>query len=190
MPTTLTGSSSYSNTASGPADGDTRNAASVNTPLQTVLNNTKWLYDHGRLIYSGVVDTNSTGVPVDTTTWTDSGYSTLSIAGLEVGDIVIVQAFFDGFASSVGAVATEGWFRAVVVDNAVEYSSTRVAKIRYVTAGTARDDQMSVGVRRVIGTAGTATVKLQSKVDVADGSNNVAQYQNAIVFCSVFRPVS
>lgn len=43
MPGTLTGTATYSNTATSPSDGDVQTAASVNTPLQTVLNNTRYL---------------------------------------------------------------------------------------------------------------------------------------------------
>ena len=43
MPGTLTGTATYSNTATSPTDGDVQTAASVNTPLQTVLNNTRYL---------------------------------------------------------------------------------------------------------------------------------------------------
>src|SRR5687767_6473411 len=42
MSSTITGSSSFSNTATVPSDGDAANAASVSTPFQTVLNNTRY----------------------------------------------------------------------------------------------------------------------------------------------------
>jgi hypothetical protein len=43
MSSTITGSSSYSNSATVPSDGDAASASSVVTPLQTLLNNDRYL---------------------------------------------------------------------------------------------------------------------------------------------------
>jgi hypothetical protein len=187
MTTTLTGSSSYSNTATSPADGDTRNAASVNTPLQTVLNNTKYLYDHGRVIadsvFSDAAANSATLTATSYTTFTSSSATSeqVSIADVEVGDIIIARATCGAlFENSGGAVNVQGYWRLIVTESATDYAGNEIIGTG-VTGGTNYIYGPSLFVRRVCADAGTLVVKLQGKIVGSDGANNYVRARDVFI---------
>lgn len=181
MTTTLTGTDSYSNTATAPADGDTRNAASVNTPLQTILNNTRYLYQHGRIISvtsesGGLSGTNSSSYTT-ADSWT--------ISNCEVGDILIAVSAMTLSWFSDGAIDTDAQVKISFTENAVEYDGKIVD-----TASTATSASIECTLlgARTVATAGSVVVAVKSKVGTADGAQNYTQFSNGYTIIVQVRP--
>jgi len=181
MTTTLTGSDSYSNTATAPADGDLRNASSVNTPMQTVLNNTRYLYKHGRII---AVTTDS-GLMSGTTSASYTTADSWSVASCEVGDVVIAITAMTLSWNSDGAVDTDAQAKISFTEDGVEYNGKIVDT---ASTSTSASTECTLLGARTVATAGTVTVAVKTKVGSADGTQNYTDIANNFTVVLHVRP--
>lgn len=89
MPTNIPGSSaSYPTNVVGPSDGDTRNAASINTGLEDLADRTAYLKAKARITADGVQRVRTIQPSSD-----PPGGSDLEISDVENGDIVVLLGY-------------------------------------------------------------------------------------------------
>jgi hypothetical protein len=113
MPTNLTDVSTFSSPVAVPASGDSRTAASVSTPFQSLANRTKYLYDallNGVLVggdgcYSSAgadVRVPALKVLIGSALLSTSAETTVALSGLTAGTFYYVYAY-----NNAGAVGFE-----------------------------------------------------------------------------------
>jgi len=178
----LTGADSYNNNATAPADGDTRNAASVTTPMQTILNNTRYLYKHGRYVTSDFTYSGSTS---GTTTTSYTTALTENVTGLEVGDIVLMMLSETLRVDSSG-VSTQGYSK-LMVSEATESDTDQQIYVSPATSSDTNYPHTLLG-RYEVQSQTSISIKLQSYVSVADGANNFTTHNNLALAYLVVRP--
>lgn len=177
MTTTLTGTDSYSNTATAPADGDTRNAASVNTPLQTILNNTKYLYQHGRIV--NFYSFNGTGSYSTTNTYSTTLQTCVSqTISVTAGDIIVVVGQIAAVTQSAEAVANQGTW----LINFNEASTDHIVYefIHSGITGTTVTNYIAPHCTYTAVSTGNIIVSLKMKNSATDGTNNQVRFANAV----------
>jgi len=177
MTTTLTGSDSYSNTATAPADGDLRNASSVNTPMQTVLNNTRYLYQHGRIV--AFYSFNGTGSYSTTSTYSTTLQTCVSqTIAVTAGDIIVVVGQIGAVTQSSGAVANQGTW----LVNFNESSTDHVVYefIHSAVTGTTVINYIAPHCTYTAASTGNVVVSLKMKNSTADGTNNQVRFAGGV----------
>lgn len=100
MPTNLSDVSTFTSPVAVPADGDARNAASVQTPFQALANRTKWLYDK-----------ITNGVP--RVQFYSSTAALANVTGQVNGDVAIVNGTYLGvyiYDTGVSGADLSPWF--------------------------------------------------------------------------------
>jgi hypothetical protein len=162
----------WTDTATLPDDGPTngRDAASVNTPLKTNLDRTKWLKNTNGLFYVYAAEDET--APITLESFTDhTGYTAatnakVDVPNCKVGDKLIVDATF--IASFDGTLASHyGKFRLKHTDNAS--GSPAVVSVTGALAwldATTLNQAKSITLAQVltVGTAGTTRVGIQGTV--------------------------
>lgn len=162
----------WTDTATLPDDGPTngRDAASVNTPLKTTLDRTKWLKNTNGLLYVYAVEDET--APITLESFTDhTGYTTatnakVDVPNCKVGDLLVADATF--IASFDGTLAAHyGKFRLKHTDN-VSGTPANVSvtgALAWLDA-TTLNQAKSIHLAQVltVGTAGTTRVSIQGTV--------------------------